>query len=160
MTLSRIRTPLFLALVALAAQAQAQKAAFVQDRDSPGRAPYQQREALNQTSASCPNNFYCVFTFAPVPAGQRLVITHASAEFTNGISGMGVAYVSGPEGLFGPRQIIPSSGVTPSNRTIASGPMTYYVEGGQTPTVIITGNNIMTGNSAFTTLSGYLVTLP
>ena len=148
------------ALLVLGCQAQAQRAALVQDRDAPGRAPYQNEIGINPSSSVCPNNFFCVITFPPVPAGQRLVITHAAAEFTNGAAGAGTAYVTGPGGIFGPRMIIPPGQLTTTNRTIASGPMTYYIEPGQSPQVIIAGSSIITSNSAFAMLSGYYITLP
>jgi len=138
----------------------AQRAALIEDRDAPGRAPYLQEIGVNPSNSICPNSFFCVITFPAVPAGRRLVITHASVEFTNGVASAGTAYVSGPSGIFGPRMIIPPGGVQGANRVIASGPITYYLEAGQTPTIIFSGNNIITSNSAFGMLAGYLVTLP
>ena len=148
------------ALLAFCGGAAAQRAALVQDRDSPGRAPYQNEVGVNPSNSICPNPFFCVITFPAVPAGMRLVVTHASVEFTNGIGGPGVGYITGPGGIFGPRLIIPNSVVTPNNRTIASGQVSYYVEAGQTPQVIFSGFKVITSNSAFASLVGYLVTLP
>ena len=157
---SALAAAAFAALLTASGGATAQRAALIQDRDSPGRSPYQHETGVNPSNAICPNNFFCVITFAAVPAGMRLVVTHASVEFTNGIAGAGTGYISGPGGIFGPRLIIPHNVVTPGNRTIACGQVTYYVEAGQTPTVIFTGNGVITNNSAFASLTGYLIALP
>ena len=103
----RFGLTIFAAMMVLAGSAVAQKSALVQDRDEPGRSPYQQEQGVNPSPAICPNSFFCVITFAAVPVGHRLVVTHAAVEFTNGIAGAGVAYVSGPAGISGPRFIIP-----------------------------------------------------
>lgn len=50
------------------------RAALVQSVDEPGRNPYQ--ETISNTT--CRTTTVCSFTFATVPAGKRLVVTHIS----------------------------------------------------------------------------------
>jgi len=149
-----------LALVALLPlTAMAQKAALVQDVDSPGRAPYLHEAGINPNTTVCPNSFYCQITLPAVPAGRRLVVTHASAEFTNGVAVPGTAYVTSTG--TSTRIMIPASQfIASTSRMQASGQVTYYVEAGQSPVVQITGYSMLTSNSAFGAVAGYLVTVP
>jgi len=46
------------------------------------------------------------------------------------------------------------------NRILTSGQVSFYVDGPAMPAIRMNGNNIITSNSAFATLVGYLVPLP
>jgi hypothetical protein len=102
----------------------------------------------------------CHVVFPAVPAGKRLILTYASAEFA-----------LAPGGLFPSVEILEDDFVTatgialpaparegPSGDSyVAAGPITLYVEAGKTPTMFVDGQFLSTENTATTTLVGYLV---
>lgn len=95
--------------------------------DDPGRIPYQ---SVNNSS-QCANNNYCYFSFGPVPAGHRLVITQvAGVNFFNQPSGT----VSFDVSLLGPGSF--QTGWLPaihlSTISAYNYPVTVYVDAGQT----------------------------
>jgi hypothetical protein len=138
--------------------ASAQKAALVQEAYGPGRTPYQSNQLYNPSASICPNQFYCQIAFPAVPGGKRLVITHASATYSMN-SGATEAIVSIGNGLFSTMDL-PAPVNVGGNRYVASSPITYYFEPGETPYVFITGSSVVTGNTGHASLVGYLVPAP
>ncbi len=156
---------LFVSRLALAAvgalaclSASAQKAALVQEVYGPGRTPYQSNQLYNPSASICPNQFYCQIAFPPVPGGRRLVVTHASATYSMN-SGATEAIVSIGNGLFSTMDL-PAPVNVGANRYVASSPITYYFEPGETPYIFITGGSVVTGNTGHASLVGYLVPAP
>jgi hypothetical protein len=130
----------------------------VQNRDEPGRNPYQKTVLFNP-GANC-STFVCTASFPAVPAGQRLVVTYASAEFRVITPFAGPsASVSKNGDIFGDQQRLPTVQTSPGN-FLAAGPVTFYVDAGQTPTMFLSGNVIDTCCTQVASISGYLVSLP
>ena len=135
--------------------ASAQKAALVQEAFGPGITPYQSNQLYNPSASICPNNFFCQIAFPPVPAGKRLVVTHASATYSMN-AGASEAIVSIGNGLFSTMDL-PAPVFVGVNRYVASSPITYYFEQGETPYIFITGSSVITGNTGHASIVGYLV---
>ncbi len=153
---SRFALALLAALACTAASAQ--RAALVQEAYGPGRTPYQSNQLYNPSAAICPNQFYCQIAFPPVPAGKRLVVTHASGTYTLN-AGATEAIVSIGSGLFDTMDL-PAPVNVGNNRYVASSPITFYFEAGQTPYIFITGSSVITGNTGHASMVGYFVNTP
>jgi len=133
----------------------------VTEVDAPGKHPYQHRIGFNPGPANCPNQYFCVVTFPTVPAGKRLVVTNVSAQYslTSGGSQASVS-IGVDNNLFGD---ILDMLATPigADRFLASSSITYFVEAGQSPSVFLSGVFVTPlNNSAFATITGYLVSVP
>jgi hypothetical protein len=157
-----LRIALGILAVAWAAAANAQKAALVENVDEPGRSPYQSSVVIVQNSANCPSGSTCTVHFPAVPAGKRLVVTYAGAEFTlaNGVD-RGIVSLAINGNAAGPQITIPVSYVTgniPLN--VAGTPVTFYVEAGNVPTLLLRGAAVQTGLNAVGGIAGYLVSVP
>ena len=135
--------------------ASAQKAALVQPVIGPGIAPYQSNQLYNPSASICPNQFYCQIAFPAVPAGKRLVVTHASATYSMN-PGATEAIVSIGNSLFSTMDL-PAPIFVGTNRYVASSPITYYFEQGETPYIFITGGSVITSNTGHASIVGYLV---
>jgi hypothetical protein len=139
------------------APANAQKAALVKDVDAMGRTPYQQSIFFNQTSSVC-TLFVCTVRFNAVPAGYRLVVTHVSTRYSlqTGGSGANVSIETNSTVL-----LLPAPVFTGFSSYIASSPVTFYVEAGQTPTVSMAGQFVVNNgsNTAYAAVVGYLIAL-
>ncbi len=135
--------------------ANAQKAALVQEAFGPGITPYQSNQLYNPSAAICPNSFYCQIAFPPVPAGKRLVVTHASATYSVTQTGT-EEIVSIGASLFDTMDL-PAAVYVGTFRYVASSPITYYFEPGQTPYIFITGSSVLTNNTGHASIVGYLV---
>jgi len=126
----------------------------VQNRDEPGRNPYQE-SAGTECTAVPP---VCIAEFPVVPAGHRLVVTFVSAFIQPSLPGVrgGLAI----QGLSGDVAVFPFTST--SGSASAAQPMTFYFEAGQVPEVKFEAPvfdiNVITG--AFASMTGYLVTLP
>jgi len=143
-------------LVATACSAaSAQKAALVQPVIGPGIQPYQSNQLYNPSASICPNSFYCQIAFPPVPAGKRLVVTHASATYSVTQTGT-EEIVSIGASLFDTMDL-PAAVFVGTFRYVASSPITYYFEAGQTPYIFITGSSVLTNNTGHASIVGYLV---
>lgn len=120
-----------------------------------GRAPYQQ--SVRGTPACTIDG--CTATFAPVPAGKRLVVTHASAAFgvPSGTLGFVILTSSAPQSasLFLPLPQNPAP-----FGLIASSPVTYYVEEGTTPLVVLAGIGLAFAGNSTVTIVGHLIDAP
>jgi hypothetical protein len=149
-----------LALASGAALAQP-KPALVQDRDEPGRNPWQQSVSVMQNTTNCgPLLSLCTCTFDTVPAGRRLVVTHASVSFhTEPTTANPVAYT-------GATQVPPFSHMLPlpqarsGARHVSMGAVQYYVEAGQYPYMSVQGFPLNDGVPTQCNLSGYYVNVP
>ncbi len=135
--------------------ANAQKAALVQEVFGPGITPYQSNQLYNPSASICPNQFYCQIAFPAVPAGKRLVVTMASATYSMN-AGAVEAIVSIGNSLFSTMDLPAAVGVG-FNRYVASSPITYYFEPGETPYIFITGGSVITSNTGHASIVGYLV---
>lgn len=135
--------------------ALAQKAALVQELYGPGRTPYQSNQLYNPSAQICPNQFYCQIAFPAVPAGKRLVVTHVSATYSM-TTGAVEAIVSLGKNLFDTMDL-PAPVNVGGNRYVASSPVTFYFEPGDTPYVFITGSSVITNNTGHASVIGYLV---
>lgn len=155
MSRSTLRIALAVAGVLACGAASAQKAALVQEAYGPGRTPYQVNQLYNPSASICPNNFYCQIAFPPVPAGKRLVVTHASATYSLN-AGATEAIVEIGNGLFNTMDL-PAPVAVGNLRYVASSPITYYFEAGETPYIFITGSSVITGNTGHASIVGYLV---
>ena len=155
MSRSTLRVALAVAGVLACGAASAQKAALVQEAYGPGRTPYQSNQLYNPSASICPNNFYCQIAFPAVPAGKRLVVTHASATYSMN-AGATEAIVEIGNGLFSTMDL-PAPVNVGGNRYLASSPVTYYFEPGETPYIFITGGSVITGNTGHASIVGYLV---
>jgi hypothetical protein len=144
----------------LPATAHAQKPALVRNVDEPGRTPYQHSIGLVESNSTC-SQFLCSVSFPAVPAGYRLVVTHASASYGL-VSGAGRANVFlGADGdIFNNTLMLPVPVNDGANYYIVSSPVTYFVEPGSTPYLFLGGNGIATNQSATATIVGYLVAIP
>ncbi len=155
MSRSTLRVLLAAAGLLACGAASAQKAALVQEVFGPGVTPYQSNQLYNPSASICPNNFYCQIAFPAVPAGKRLVVTYASATYSMN-AGATEAIVEIGNGLFSTMDL-PAPVNVGNNRYLASSPVTYYFEPGETPYIFITGGSVITGNTGHASIIGYLV---
>ena len=133
----------------------------VNEVDATGKHPYQHRMGFNPGPANCPNNFYCVVTFPAVPGGKRLVVTNVSAQYSLTAGGSQASVSIGVDGdLFGDLLDLIATPIG-GNRFLTSSSITYFVEPGRSPSVFLSGTNVTPlNNSAFVTITGYLVSVP
>lgn len=156
-TMPVVQIVISLALAWAACGASAQpKPALVQDRDEPGRDPYV--VAIHQASTGFCNIAACVFNFAAVPAGKRVVITHVAVgvPLAAGTS-QAAAYLLRSDGVVMP---LPAAQRVRPNRYVVSTPITFFVDAGQAPSIEFQYDEIDAGGFVYATLSGYFVTLP
>ena len=135
--------------------AYAQRPALTRSADEPGRAPYHQ-----YINGSCVTGT-CRFAFKAVPAGFRLVITHVSVITVGTNSFLG--YLSDEPGFTGAAASDGSTNaivlaeaprVAGGTLSVSSSLVTFYVDGGKSPNIVITGSG--TPNAS---INGYLVAL-
>ena len=147
---------------ALPAVAGAQpKPALVQDIDEPGRNPYQQTMSFVAGVSTCSNNFTCTVNFPAVPAGKRLVLTYVSAAFGTAPNPASASITVSQSANTYLR--LPAVTVNPAvvgARFIASGPVTFYYEPGDVPSVTLSAQTINFGSTDDVSLVGYLIPLP
>ena len=123
----------------------------VQNRDEPGRNPYQEAAGTACTPSEC------VAEFPAVPAGHRLVVTFVSAFIQPSPAG-----VHGTLAIHGKGDVA-SFPVTPGSAAAsAAQPMTFYFEAGDVPEVKLEAPviDLTLLSAAFASMTGYLVTLP
>jgi hypothetical protein len=106
--------------------------------------PYQQQRSVSDSS-TCPSQ-QCRFTFPAVPQGQRLVITHVSAQVGPADA---VLLENGGTILFVPK--------ANSSSSFLGAQVTYYVNSGDTPNARIFYPNATDHTSLVVDLVGYLV---
>lgn len=148
---AKLLVALILFCMAGAAWAQP-KPALVQDRDEPGRNPYQE-EALG----TCTGQAICSIELPAVPAGTRLVVSTVTiAMTTSGAGGApAICVLFGSAGF----QLNFELGGTAAFRTLTQA-ITRYYEAGQVPTFLCgigTGTFSTNGRVG---IAGYLVAVP
>ncbi|HEY2381334.1 MAG TPA: hypothetical protein VGK48_09155 [Terriglobia bacterium] len=136
-------------------------ATLIQNIDEPGRNPYHQAIIFGQDSGSC-TPFVCTVNFPAVPAGKRLVVTYASAYYSLASGGAEQNVSIGANGnFFSDFQYLAAPSNLGFNRVIVGGPITYYVDAGNMPSLFLGGNQVSTGSlSAEATIAGYLISAP
>ncbi len=139
------------ALGATAALAQP-KPALVQDRDDPGRNPYQQMAIA--LPADC-NTLGCAVAFQAVPAGRRLVITPI-AVIANAAS-EDLAFVTLSHNGGNPVNLTwPVSRVSVPAGFFLNVPVTHFVDAGASPTI---GVKLTDATELIGSVVGHYVTL-
>ena len=147
----------------------AAKAVLVQSADEPGRAPYQESMRIRNDSVNCPlpptrTNFYCVATFPAVPPGMRLVVTHVSADYARSEPTEVALVRLGMNANLDFTLALPVPVQLPNNRFgrfVVSSPMTFFVNGGDSPSVFLMAASSDRVDAAIqVVLVGYLVALP
>ncbi len=138
----------------LATSAHAQKPAITKSVDEPGRSPYHQFVQGTCFAGSCR------IAFKAVPTGFRLVVTHLSLiVVSNGL----LAYLSdnpafdgvaAPDGTTNAIVLPEFPRVAGSGLTISSSLVTFYVDAGKSPNIVLTGTGIPSAS-----INGYLVAL-
>jgi hypothetical protein len=139
------------------AQGTTQVAGSVDVRTNPeARAPYVHSQLFNQTATTC-TNFVCTASFPTVPAGQRLVVTYASARYALSSDGTAPS-VRLSAGVTGKSILMPAPVRIGFDSYIAASPVTFYVEGGQIPSLQLGGQFVHpVSNTAEVAITGYLV---
>ena len=149
--------------IAAAQAAPAPSPTVVQNVDEPGRNPYQDSQTFNHTTQFGCTQFVCTLKFKPVPAGQRLVVTYASAAYSLAPNGTEASVALAIDGDFtssdAPQQFILTVPIGGS-RVVGAGPTVFYVEAGHQPSLLLAGNTLATGLTAQATVAGYLVSVP
>jgi hypothetical protein len=145
----------FIAAIATFLISTAQAATPIeQNRDEPGRNPYQQL-----ASKGCNTAKTCTLTFPAVAKSERLVVEYiscliVSSSYTGVTAKLYAASKPTVYAAFFPGQFNTGPTYNPINS-----PTLVYVNGGDAPAVSLTGNDPLSGTeSCF--LSGYTVTLP
>jgi len=127
-------------------------------RNSTDREPYQKTIFFNQTAATC-TQFVCDVSFPAVPVGKRLVITYASARYGLSPGGTAANVSVGVNGNGINQSILLPAPVRIGFDTyIASGPVTFYAEAGDVPTMQLAGQFVQPASlTAEASVVGYLV---
>ena len=123
----------------------------VQNRDEPGRNPYQESSGTLCTADQC------VADFPVVPAGHRLVVTFVTAFIQPPPVGVrGTLAIKG-KGDVANFPMVPNVAVAS-----AAQPMTFYFEAGDVPEVTMRAPiiDLATTTGAIASMTGYLVELP
>lgn len=151
---------LVLACCATLASAQP-KPALVQDRDEPGRNPYQQTLQMKQNSTNCgPLVSLCSFTFDTVPAGKRLVVTNVSVILhTDPATGEPLAY-AGPAQIPNFAHWLPAAAVGGRHAAHHRGRRALLRRGGHVSLRDHHGFALTDGPTASASISGYYVSVP
>lgn len=120
--------------------------------------PYEHTVFFNQTATTC-TQFVCEVSFPAVPTGKRLVLTYASAEYglTTGGTGANVSLGVNGNGINDPQIELPAPQPRGFDIYIASGPVSFYAEAGDVPTLSLGGQHINTSTTAHASVVGYLV---
>lgn len=146
--------------VPTAAQGTTQVAGSVDVRTGPeARTPYQETDLFNQSAETC-TQFVCTATFPAVPAGKRLVVTYASARYglSSGGTAPSVSLTDGTSAFSGDAILLSAPVNIGFDTWLAAGPVTFYVEAGQTPTLELGGQFVQPASlTAEVAISGYLV---
>jgi len=132
---------------------------FVKSVDEPARAPYQHNIGFNQGPSTC-GQFYCEVVFPAVPAGKRLEVTYVSALF-GAPGGHATIEVRLSSNFFSAHVYLPLPQDSGFHTYVGSGPLTFFVEAGENPTVVLGGYDLDTSEiSADVMIVGHLVSVP
>jgi hypothetical protein len=156
MTLARRLALVVLALAPVSVALAQPKPALVQDRDEPGRAPYQ--EIIQQIAGGfCNGNVpcctvnRCTFSSAAVPAGKRLVVTHVAVRFRQTGASIPAAFLN-----LVPLGVMQRTG----NLVLLSMPVTVYFEADSSPKIDVFADSVELGEFFSAAVIGHFVTLP
>jgi hypothetical protein len=159
-TAASLAVGMLTAVLALDALAQP-KPALTRNVDEPGRNPYVRSMQVVQNTTNCSAALdQCAATFLVVPDGKRLVITYVSVAFflaaggnapEASLSAAGTGFILLPQ---------PTKMTFGVDRYTVATPVTFYVEPGESPRVIMRGFNFADGYTFTVALAGYLVALP
>lgn len=140
------------------AQGTTHVAGSVDVRTGPeARAPYVHSLLFNQTASTC-TNFVCTASFPAIPAGQRLVVTYASARYALSSGGTAPSVRLSANGLSEKSILMPAPVRIGFDSYVAASPLTFYVEAGQTPRLELGGQFVQpVSNTAEVAITGYLV---
>jgi hypothetical protein len=129
-------------------------------KDSADDAPYEKTVTVVQSQATC-SEFGCGVSFPAVPAGKRLVITYASADYVVtsdpafakvrlGFNGIGPA---------SPQVMLPPPQKVGGGLFVTGGPVAFYVEPGDVPSMALEGVGLDNTDlyPAKASIVGYLV---
>ena len=121
------------------------------------RSPYQESFLFNQTNQTC-TQFVCKASFPEVPAGQRLIITYASARYALSSNGTSPSVSLSINGQTSPSILLPAPVNIGFDSYIAAAPVSFSVGAGQHPTLELGGQFVQpVSNTAEVALAGYLV---
>ena len=124
---------------------------------SPATQPYQETIHFNQSATTC-TQFVCLVDFPAVPAGKRLVVTYVSARYGLSPGGTGANVELGINGSFSEPSILLPAQRTGFDTHLASGPVTFYVDAGDEPTLGLNGQFVQPASlTASASIVGYLV---
>lgn len=115
--------------------------------------PYQKTVTFNQGPNTC-TQFVCEVNFPAVPAGKRLVITYASAQYGLSSGGTGARVRLSTSGS---EISLPAPVRIGFDTYVASAPVTFYVNAGQAPTLSLGGQFTSGSLTATASVVGYLV---
>jgi hypothetical protein len=104
----------------------------------------------------------CQVSFPSVPRGKRLVITYASARYSLSSGGTDADVEVGVNGNVSdePSILLPAPVRTGFDTYVASGPVTFYAEAGDVPTMLLEGVYVQpASNTATASIVGYLVSM-
>ena len=124
---------------------------------SPASEPYQETIHFNQSATTC-TQFVCEADFPAVPAGKRLVVTFVSATYGLSPGGTLASVELGINGSFSEPSILLPAQRTGFDTYLASGPVTFYVDAGDEPTLELQGQFVQPASlTATASVVGYLV---
>ena len=145
--------------VPVAVQSDASSGPLQVESGPSDRDPYQKSVFFNQTATTC-TNFVCEVAFDAVPVGKRLVITYASARWALTAGGTNATVVLGVNGngTEDPQILLPAGVATSPTSFVAAGPVTFYAEAGDVPTLSLQGQFTQpVSNTAQAGIVGYFV---
>jgi hypothetical protein len=124
---------------------------------NPSTVPYQETVHFNQSATTC-TQFVCDVDFPTVPAGKRLVVTFVSATYGLSPNGTLASVELGINSSFNEPSILLPTQRAGFDTYIASGPVTFYVDGGDKPTIDLQGQFVQPASlTATASIVGYLV---
>ena len=137
------------------------RAALVQSVDEPGRNPYQEV----QSNVNCRGTTVCNFSFATVPAGKRIVVTHIAGYVDTGTGSLPNCFLS--SGVGGSAYAsLPFTGVRGPNTALGGrifmthSVLAYFGPGEPVTAFCQPGFGDTMSGGAQLMLSGYYVNLP
>lgn len=121
--------------------------------------PYQHTVFFNQTPDTC-TQFVCKVNFPTVPTGKRLVVTYASAQWSLTSGGNFATATVGvnSNGTDQPQILLPAAVLSGFTSWVAAGPVTFYAEAGDVPTISLGGQFVQPVSSTATVaIVGHLI---
>ena len=124
---------------------------------NPATQPYQETIHFNQSATTC-TQFVCEVDFPAVPAGKRLAVTFVSATYGLSPGGTLASVELGINASFNEPSILLPAQRTGFDTYLASGPVTFYVDAGDEPTLELQGQFVQPASlTATASLVGFLI---